>query len=70
MLRGTWRSLVMLPSCSLLLAACGQKALIVHPAEPEPAPKIETPQILKEPVERPSWMPPRIAVLLGYPMDT
>ena len=52
-------------SASLLLAGCAGKPLAVRAAQPEPAPRIKAPEVLKEPVERPSWMPPAQAMVIA-----
>lgn len=45
---------------SFAATGCG-KQLVVHPAEPEPAPKVAVPQALTDPIPTPSWLqsPPR-----------
>ena len=38
------------------LTACGPKALVVHPAEPLPAPKVAVPKAASDPVKLPTWL--------------
>ena len=55
-----WRKLLLASWIMLvglfLLTGCGARKLEVSPAKPLPPPVIVAPEVVKKPVQRPSWM--------------
>lgn len=61
--KGLGLSSLLLPAM-LPLIACVARPLEVHPATPLPPPAVTAPEVLRDPVERPSWMHPAVLMLL------
>ena len=59
-----WIAGLLLPIATFTLTGCGSGPKEFRAAIPEPQPEVTAPEILKEPVKRPSWMDPVLAAAL------